>query len=69
MDQQEKTLTFEYINWEGKQAIRTVKPIQLWYGSTQWHPQEGWLLKALDIEKNEERDFSVTDIIRFIKEE
>ena len=59
-------LKFEYINWEGKYAVRIVQPIKLWFGKTQWHPQEGWLLKALDLDKNEERDFSVKDIIKFL---
>ena len=61
----EKQLKFDYINWEGKQAVRTVKPIKIWFGKTKWHPKEQWLLKALDLEKNEERDFSLKDIIKF----
>jgi predicted DNA-binding transcriptional regulator YafY len=61
-----KPLKIYYVNWEGKRAVRTVKPIKLWFGKTKWHPKEGWLLKAIDIEKGEERDFSVTDIIKFL---
>jgi len=61
-----KPLKFDYVNWEGKRAVRKVQPIKLWYGKTKWHPKEGWLLKAVDIEKGEERDFSVTDIIKFL---
>ena len=63
---EKKKLKFDYINWEGKRAVRTVIPIKLWFGKTQWHPKEGWLLKALDVDKNEERDFSVKDIIKFL---
>lgn len=59
-------LSFDYVNWEGKRAVRTVKPIKLWFGKTKWHPKEGWLLKALDLDKNEERDFAVKDIIKFL---
>jgi predicted DNA-binding transcriptional regulator YafY len=59
-------LKFKYINWEGKEAVRTVKPIKLWYGKTKWHPREGWFLKALDLGKEEERDFAVKDIIKFL---
>jgi len=61
-------LVFEYINWEGKKAIRSVIPIKLWYGKTKWHPKLGWLLKAMDVEKNEERDFAVNDILKFVKD-
>lgn len=61
-----KPLKFEYVNWEGKRAIRTVMPKKLWYGSTKWHPEEGWLLKAHDLDKDAERDFAVEDIQKFL---
>lgn len=60
-----KTLSFEYTNWEGKTAVRKVIPVKLWYGKTEYHPKEQWLLKAIDVEKNAERDFAVKDIIKF----
>ena len=59
-------LKFEYINWEGKKAIRKVKPIEIWFGKTEWHPEEQWFLKALDIDKNAERNFALKDIIKFM---
>lgn len=59
-------LRFEYINWEGKKAIRQVKPIEIWFGKTKWHPKKQWFLKAIDIEKDSERSFALKDIIRFI---
>lgn len=62
-----KPLVFEYINWEGKKAVRRVMPIKLWYGKTQYHPKEQWLLRATDLEKDAERDFAVKDIVRFLK--
>jgi predicted DNA-binding transcriptional regulator YafY len=59
-------LKFDYINWEGKRAVRRVRPIEIWYGKTEWHPKNGWLLRALDLDKNEERNFSLSDIIKFL---
>ncbi|OGM12777.1 hypothetical protein A3A76_00770 [Candidatus Woesebacteria bacterium RIFCSPLOWO2_01_FULL_39_23] len=59
-------LKFEYTNWQSEVAIRRVQPVKLWYGKTQWHPKEQWFLKALDLEKNEERNFAVKDIIKFL---
>jgi predicted DNA-binding transcriptional regulator YafY len=59
-------LKFEYVNWEGKKAVRKVEPIKIWYGKTQWHPKKQWFLKALDLDKNEERDFAIKDIIKFL---
>jgi predicted DNA-binding transcriptional regulator YafY len=58
-------LIFEYTNWEGKIATRKVLPIKVWYGKTKWHPTEQWLLQALDLEKNEERQFALKDIHKF----
>jgi hypothetical protein len=40
----------------------------MWYGHTEYHKEDQWLLKALDLDKNAERDFAVKDILRFIKE-
>lgn len=61
-----QVLSFEYINWEGKKGVRKVLPIKIWFGKTKWHPKEGWFLKALDLDKNEERDFALKDIIKFL---
>lgn len=62
----EQTLKFKYTNWKGETSIREVIPQEIYYGHTEWHPEDGWLLKALDVEKNEERHFSVKDIIKFL---
>ena len=59
-------LKFKYLNWEKKTAIRTVKPIKIWYGKTQFHTHKQWFLKALDLDKKEERDFAMKDIIKFL---
>ena len=61
-----QALIFEYTNWEGKTAVRRVRPIEIWYGKTEWHPKSQWLLRAMDLDKNEERNFAVKDIIKFL---
>jgi hypothetical protein len=66
MKSTKKYLLFEYINWEGKKAFRKVLPITVWYGKTKWHPKNQWFLKAVDLEKEEEREFALKDIIRFL---
>lgn len=58
----EKTVHIVYTNWKGETAERTIVPIELWYGATDYHPEEQWLLRALDIEKNDERNFAIKDI-------
>jgi len=61
-----KIVKIKYKNWKGKAAIRTIKPIKIWYGSTQWHSEEQWLLKAKDIDKEAERDFALKDIVKWL---
>ena len=58
-------VTILYTNWKGETAERDIKPIELWFGATEYHPEEQWLLRALDIEKNDERNFAMKDIQRW----
>lgn len=58
----ETQVSIDYTNWRGETATRRIIPISIWFGSTEWHKQAQWLLKALDIEKNAERDFALKDI-------
>ena len=60
----EETIRFKYVNWQGETGIRTVKPIRLWFGTTEFHKGKHWFLKALDIDKNAERDYAIEDIIK-----
>lgn len=50
-----------YSNWRGETAQRRIIPIRLWLGSTEWHPEPGWLLRALDVDKDAMRDFALSD--------
>jgi predicted DNA-binding transcriptional regulator YafY len=56
-------LVFHYKNWRGETSIRRVKPLRVWFGSTEWHPKDQWFLEAEDIEKGEKRDFALNDMI------
>ena len=60
------TLQFMYKNWKGETNIRNVIPYKLWFGSTEFHPENQWLLRAYDIEKCVERNFALKDIIEFM---
>lgn len=55
------TLRCEYKNWRGETSVRRIQPIRFWHGSTDWHPKPGLMLRALDMDKNAERDFCVAD--------
>jgi hypothetical protein len=39
-----------------------LEPVQVWFGSTQWHPEPQWFLNARDLEKREYRDFALKDM-------
>lgn len=61
-DSVEKHIVFRYKNWRGEIATRTVLPHKIWFGSTEWHPEEQWFLTGEDVEKGEIRDFALSDI-------
>lgn len=54
-------ITFMYTNWRGETAQRTAVPKRIWFGSTDWHPEPGWLMTAHDLEKAADRDFALAD--------
>ena len=63
------TLQFKYKNYKGKTNIRNVIPYNIHFGSTEFHPQEQWLLRAFDVDKCAERNFALKDVIKFIWKE
>lgn len=60
-------LRIRYRNWRGEVAIRTIVPIRMIWGATEWHPEkQQWLLQAVDQDKQAERTFAVVDILEFL---
>lgn len=55
------SIAFGYTNWRGEHGIRQAIPTGLAWGSTEWHPEEGWLLEAWDEEKQAVRQFALAD--------
>jgi hypothetical protein len=58
----------KYKNWKGEVGIRTIIPKLVYYGRTDYHPQNQWLLDVWDVDKNAPRTYALMDIIEFIKE-
>lgn len=54
---------FRYRNWRGEIAERQARPVSVWYGTTEWHPDPQWFLRAFDIDRGAERDFALRDMI------
>jgi predicted DNA-binding transcriptional regulator YafY len=51
-----------YTNYRGETADRVIVPRTIWFGSTEYHKEPQWLLKAYDEGKADERDFAMRDI-------
>lgn len=56
-----QAICFGYTNWRGETSIRRAIPIAITWGSTEWHPEPGWLMTAYDLERQAERQFALAD--------
>ncbi len=50
-----------YTNYRGETADRDIIFEYFWWGKTEWHPEEQFLIHAIDIVKNEPRDYALKD--------
>jgi predicted DNA-binding transcriptional regulator YafY len=55
-------ISLVYTNYRGETSVRRVIPQRIWFGATDWHPEEQWMLDALDVEKQADRSFALKDI-------
>jgi hypothetical protein len=62
-------LIFEYKNYKDEVSMRKVIPEKVWFGHTEYHMDDQWILKAFDIEKQVDRNFAINDIIKFIDDD
>ena len=53
---------FTYRNHRGVSGVRRMQPIGVRFGSTEWHPEPQWLLRAFDLDKDSEREFAMSEI-------
>lgn len=52
-----------YRNYRGEVAVRTFYPRRLWFGSTEYHPEEQWLLDVWDVDKDAERTYALAGFV------
>ena len=57
-----------YRNHRGEVGLRLITPIEIWFGRTQWHEGNQWLLKAHDHNKDAVRDFALQDVYGWFKQ-
>jgi hypothetical protein len=55
----------DYLNHRNSQRPRTILPLLVRWGSTEWHPEPGWILEAYDFEKHAQRSFACKNIIKW----
>jgi predicted DNA-binding transcriptional regulator YafY len=58
----DRCIRIDYTNWRGERRERIIEPSEVWFGATPHHPEPQWFLRALDVEKGEDRDFALRDI-------
>lgn len=61
-------IEFLYKNWKGKTKVRKVMPLEIEFTTTEHHgdvPQ--WFMRAVCLEKGEERMFAMKDIRAFVQ--
>jgi len=65
---EKKLVKILYTNYRNETAVRSIIPIKIWFGKTDWHPKEQWLLDAYDIEKQANRSFALIDVQKWDSE-
>lgn len=62
----EHAIAFVYTNYRGEASTRHVVPERIWFGTTDWHPDQQWFLEGFDLDRGAHRSFALTDITSFI---
>jgi len=57
-----KAVRITYTNYRGETGERTIIPLELIFSKNEWHPQEQWMIRAIDVDKGAERTFTLKDI-------
>jgi predicted DNA-binding transcriptional regulator YafY len=58
----EKLVEIDYSDHLGRRTKRRFIPTRLFFGTTEWHPEEQWLVAVWDIERQFERSIAMPDI-------
>jgi len=61
----ERAVKVKYCNYRGEVGVRSIIPIEIYWGQTEYHPHDQWLLKVWDVEKDAERIYAFKDIQEF----
>ncbi len=59
---EDKVMVIDYTNYRGERGIRRIVPIEMFFGSTDYHVHDQWIMRAYDVDKSAYRDFAMSDI-------
>jgi len=65
---QQIPLKFVYKNYKKQFSVRNVIPIRVYWGSTEFHTEEQWLMECFDIDKEANMTFAINDMTHFLKD-
>ena len=57
-----KEVYIDYTNYRGERSVRRILPERLYFGRTEYHPEDQWLLDAHDLGKDVSRTYAMKDI-------
>ena len=58
---QQRMVRVHYRNWRGEERTREIRPIQVQWGTSDWHPEDQWMLLAVDPEDGKTKLFALKD--------
>jgi hypothetical protein len=58
----ENPLRIDYTNYEGSRRVRSIRPLEVWFGVSPFHTGAQWFLRGYDLERCALRDFAMKDI-------
>lgn len=57
-----QALRFRYTNYRGITSVREVRPVYIRFGTSDYYPEPCWLMKALDFDRSEFREFRMSSM-------
>jgi predicted DNA-binding transcriptional regulator YafY len=60
---QNSVIEFDYVNRKGEFSHRRAMVQRFYYGQTEYHPNQQWLLEAFDMGKSSIRTFTLKDML------
>lgn len=61
-DIQSHRIKIVYTNHRGETTVRNIVPIEIVFKTTEYHPEVQWLLRAYDLDRQDERHFACQNI-------